>query len=278
MTANSVEEEPEDLSSVLENVGWGKLATTRARLANSPATRDFLEIGLDLLRSDLLGDTGPDLDQGERSRLFESLSRKRIVERAAELDQGNSKPKVLTVNVYRDRWDRKGRYTEDLISYLFRLGPQRRHLQDMAKGATAMLAKASFRELVQQLAAVEVAWSFADPLSSLQVLVQVSMPNHPKVRHFVQAQYSMLLPGWARLYERIAVAYGLKLKPGVTWLDMALLFNTVVEGALLRGRIDRAEPTLSNGEGVLAGAILAMVPSLVEAPSTDYANLRAIGL
>jgi hypothetical protein len=275
MIADSSEQEPEDLSSVLENIGWGKLAATRARLANTPATRDFLEIGLSLLRDDLLGHTGPDFDRGQRSRLFESLSRERIVERAAELDQDNSK--LLTVNVFRDRWDRKGRYTEDLISYLFRLGPQQRHLQDMAEAAMAMLAKASFKELVQQLAAVEVAWTFTDPLSSLQVLVQVSLPSHPKVRHFVQAQYNLLLPGWADLYERVAAAYGLKLKPGITWLDMALLFNTVTEGALLRGRIDRAEPTLSNGEGVLAGAILTMVPSLVEAPSTDYANLRAIG-
>lgn len=274
MTADSPEEQ-EDLSSVLENIGWGKLAATRARLANTSATRDFLEIGLSLLQEDLLGHTGPDLDEGQRSRLFESLSRERIVERAAKLDQNNSK--LLTVNMFRDRWDRKGRYTEDLISYLFRLGWQERHLQEMAEAATAMLAKASFKELVQQLAAVEVAWSFADPLSSLQTVVQVCLPNHPKVRHFVQAQYGVLLPGWAGLYERVAAAYGLKLKPGVTWLDLALLFNTVVEGALLRGRIDQAEPTLSNGEGVLAGAILAMVPSLVEAPSTDYANLRATG-
>ena len=95
VAASSPGQEQEDLSLVLGNIGWGKLATTRAKLANDPATRDFLEIGLSLLQDDLLQHTGPDFDQGDRSRLFESLSRERILARAADLDP--EKQKLLTV-------------------------------------------------------------------------------------------------------------------------------------------------------------------------------------
>jgi hypothetical protein len=64
----------------------------------------------------------------------------------------------------------------------------------------------------------------------------------------------MLLTGWASLYERIAIAYGSKLKPGLTSSDVAPPFNAVVEGALVRARIDKVEAVLSKGERVLAGA------------------------
>lgn len=33
--------------------------------------------------------------------------------------------------MFRYRWERKDRYTEDLISYLFRPAPQRRHFAEM---------------------------------------------------------------------------------------------------------------------------------------------------
>jgi len=273
VTAGSPAPDDEDLSSILANIGYGSLAATRAKLANTTPTRDFLEIGLTLLQDDLLRHTGPDFDQGDRSRLFESLSRERILARAAGMDPG--KEKLLTVNMFRHRWDRKDRYTEDLISYLFRLGPQKRHVEEMAEAAGGLLTEASLKQLVQLLAAAEVEAMLADPLASLQTIVQAALPNHPRVRYFIQAQYDLLMPAWARLYEQITMAYGLKLKAGFTWLDVALLFNAVVEGALARARIDRAEPTLSNGERVLAGAILVMLPSLVEGLPADCSELYA---
>jgi hypothetical protein len=264
----------EDLSSTLSNIGWDKLAETKAKLANTPETRDFLEIGLTLLQEDLLGHTGPDFDQRDRSRLFESLSRARIMTRAAELDPG--KEKLLTENMFRYRWNRKDRYTEDLISYLFRLGPQRERLKEMESAALEALKTASLKELVQSLAAAEVDMILVDTIFNLQTIIQAALPNHPKVRQFSQDQYKVLLTGWANLYEQIAIAYGLRLKPGFTWSDMALLFNAVVEGALVRARIDGEEARLSNGERVLAGAILVMLPALLEGLPDDCGTLYIV--
>jgi hypothetical protein len=262
----------EDLAPVLENIGWGMLAATRAKLANTSTTRDFLEIGLTLLQEDLLWHRGPDFDQGQRSRLFESLSRERILARAQELD--TDQRKRLTVNMFRHRWERKDRYTEDLISYLFRPGFMERHFEEMAATARAAVADASLKELVESLAGAEVQFMLINPIISLQAIVQVALPNHQKVRHFIQAQYDFILPRWARLYEQISAIYGLRLRPDRNWLDVALLFNTAVEGVLLRARIDRAEPKLSNGEGVLAASILTMLPSLLEAPPGDLGTVR----
>lgn len=259
----------ENLAPVLSNIGWGMLAATRAKLANSSETRDFLEIGQQLLQEDLLRHTGPDFDRGERSRLFESLSRERILNRAAELDTQNSK--ILTVNMFRHRWDRKDRYTEDLIAYLFRLGPPQEHMSEMEQAAEEILAQdVSLRELVRLLAASEVRAMLADQSFSILTIIQTALPNHPRVREFARAQYELLLPRWAALYERVANHFQLKLRPEFTWLDVALVFHSVVEGALIRARLEGQEPVMSGGEGVLAGSIIAMLPGLLEGLPADF--------
>jgi hypothetical protein len=265
----------EDLVPTLSYIGMGMLAKTRTRLANSPETREFLELGLALLRTDLIDHTGPDFELGDRSRLFESVSRARIMALAKQRDPDRAR--LLGENMFRHRWRRKDHYTEDLIAYLFRLGPQQRHLDDMFATSIALIDEISLGQLVRTLAAAEVDAMLADPLVALQAIVQTALPKHPRVQEFTRAQYEYLLPRWAQLYARVATAYGLSLKSGRTWDDVALLFNSVVEGALMRARVEGAETRLSNGDGVLAGAILAMLPSLLDSAEdwdTCYAEGR----
>jgi hypothetical protein len=94
--------------------------------------------------------------------------------------------------------------------------------------------------------------------------MMAALPHHPRVQEFARAQFEYLLLRWAELYEHIATVYGLRFKNGRTWDDVALLFKAVVESALVGARLDGAEPRLSTNDGVLAGAVLAMLPSLLE--------------
>jgi hypothetical protein len=261
LTANFDSPDPdEDLSSTLRYIGMNMLARTRAKLANSPETREFLELGVALLRADLLDHTGPDIEQGIHSRLFESLSRDRIMSLAEERDQGNSR--LLGVNMFRHRWPRKDFYTEDLIAYLFRVGPRERHFEEVAETARARLKEASAGQLIRVLSAAETEAVIADPLAHLQAILQVSLPKHPRVQEFCRAHYDYVLPRWAQLYEELAAAYGLDLADGYTWNDVALLLNSVVEGVAVRARTEGSAPVLSNGQGVLEAAIIAMLPTL----------------
>ncbi len=252
----------DDLGPVLRDIGTGMMARTRAKLANSPETRAFLEIGLDLLREDLIQHTGPDFDHGTPSRLFDSLSRERVLARpeAQEL--------LLSVNMFRHRWERKDRYSEDLISYVFRLTPQLRRMDGVRAATTAMIGQVSLGELVRLLARAELEALRSDPLVCVQAILQSALPNHTRVREFCKAHLDELLPRWADLYRDVATAHGLALRPGRTWLDVALLFNTAIVGELHWTRVS-ARPTLANGESVLTGALLAMMPSLVDGLSDD---------
>ncbi|MCE7008357.1 hypothetical protein LWC34_36930 [Kibdelosporangium philippinense] len=240
-----------DLSDVLHHIALAAWAETRVRIANSPETRRFLELGLGLLREDLLRHTGPVIDGGDKSRLFDAVSRERILAR----------DESLSANMFRRRWNLKNHYTEDLIAYLFRLGPQHERLDAMDAAADQLMTSVSFGELVRTLSAAALDQAKTDELSPLRMIFEVALPSHPRVREFAAAQQELLLPRWAGIYERVATAYRLELAPGRTWTDVALIFNTLLHGALvLRGH------KLSSGEDVLLGGILATLSSLVANP------------
>ena len=275
VTAGAQDIDPdEDLSATLHHIGKDKLAPARARLANSRETRAFLELGLALLRSDLVEHTGPDFEQGFRSRLFESLSRKRLV--ALAQDDDFARTLCLGDNMFRNRWPHKNDYTEDLIAYLFRTGPQERHIEEMAEAGRALIRHSSLGDLARALAAAEMAAITEDSLSSIQAIMQAALPSHPRVQEFARAQYDFLLPRWGQLYAEITAAYGLSLADRYTWDDVAVLFNSVAESAFLRKRVEGQEPRLANGEGVLVGAIFTMLPVLLVNCPDDLDSCYAI--
>ncbi|HYO35868.1 MAG TPA: hypothetical protein VER97_07330 [Geodermatophilus sp.] len=67
------------------------------------------------------------------------------------------------------------------------------------------------------------------------------------------------------MYEALLARYGLALALGYTWLDVAELLNTVVEGSAQRILAD-ARVRLSNGYGVLAASLRLMITSLASLP------------
>ncbi|WP_433077743.1 hypothetical protein ACQP1P_35350 [Dactylosporangium sp. CA-052675] len=265
----------DDLSEVLQHIAPRAYRKTRAKVANSPETRQFLDLGLEILRADLLEHEGPDMEEGEHSRIFGSVSRERLLRRAAE----SSDPKVrfLTENQFRYRWPHKNEYTEDLIAYLFRPEPYNAHLDMMAAAANDMTRQLSLGQLIEKLAAVELDAVLANVRVSLITVLQASLPNHPRVREYAARYwYANVLDRWSGIYEQVCNAYGLHLQPGVTWEDLAVLFNSVIDGVTLRARTEGAVPTTSSNQPVLTAAIFAMVPSLLDLDGRDPYEITAI--
>jgi hypothetical protein len=267
----------DDLSSLLANVALDARPATREKIANSVETRAFLEVGLLLLRDDLLDHRGPDLlnDQDAGTRLFAGLSQARLIDRAAQEDAHEEQPRVLTVGMFRDRWRYKSRYTEDLIAYLLRPATRESMVRGMRESARRLSADVSFANLVRQLTSIVLGSSLEDPLWRLQMIIRVALPNHPRVQAFSKYRYEQWVSVWAAMIEEITARYRLELRPGFTWLDVAELFHVVADGARLRARALGSVAELSSGEDVLAGAILAMIPGLfVNAPAMTPASDR----
>lgn len=261
----------DDLCGVLVNVAADARPLTRSKIANSDETRAFLEVGLTLLRDDLLDHRGPDLlaDDDAGTRLFAGLSQARLIERAEREDAGSVRPQMLTVGMFRDRWRYKTRYTEDLIAYLMRPALIEQTMRQLTVAAASVPAEASFSVLVQRVSAAVMAQTLEDPLWALQTIVWVALPNHPRVREFLELRYQQWTEDWARIYEQLACRYDLELRPGYTWLDVAELFNSVADGARLRAQGIGSVARLSSGDDVLVGAIHAMMPGLFVEPDVN---------
>lgn len=270
------DEGTEDLSEVLHHVAHDKLKVNRPRIANHPDTREFLELGLQLLRDDFIAYEAADLEGLDHCRLFESLSLARLLQRADEEDAGRATPRKLTQAKFRERWRHKNRYTEDLIAYLFRTEPQKAYMRLVNASVDALIATVSFAELIRQLAAAELEMVLGDPLFGLHAILEVTLPNHARVQEFIRTQEQILLPAWAAVYERIAAAYQLELAPRYTWIDVAVLFNSLINGVLTSARAAGGQVAiLTNGDNVLTGGIFAVLPALFGVDSAAAEDLYA---
>jgi hypothetical protein len=166
------------------------------------------------------------------------------------------------VGMFRDRWRYKSRYTEDLIAYLLRPALLQRKLALARNAMRALPADIPLSRLISEMTRVVLANTLNDPLWSLQTIVWVGLPNHPRVRTFLKINYEQLVTNWAGLYEQVAQRYGLELRAGYTWLDVAEMLNAVTEGARMRAKGMGSIAALSSGENVVVGAIQAMLPGL----------------
>jgi hypothetical protein len=263
----------DNLASVLSNVAADARPATRIRIADSAETRAFLEIGLLLLRDDLLDHRGPDMlaEHDSGTRLFAGLSQARLIERSEQQDQQQDHPRMLTVGMFRDRWRYKSRYTEDLIAYLMRPALLEQTMFAVRQAMRDLPADIPLPELIRMMADATLASTLEDPNWSLQTIVWVALPNHPRVREFLKSRYEYWISQWASLYEEVGRRYGVTMRPGHTWLDLAYLLNTVADGARVRAAALGSVANLTSGDNVLVASIHAMLPTLlVEAPSMDH--------
>jgi hypothetical protein len=260
----------DDLSYVLENVASDARPATRIRIVNSPETRAFLEIGLMVLRDDLLDHRGPDPmeDRDPGTRLFGGLSQARLLERAEREDAHSERPRMLTVGMFRDRWRYKSQYTEDLIAYVLRPS-SRDQLTGEMLDRIKETGTVPLPELVRQLADGAMGRTLNDPLWRVQMILRVALPNHPRVLAFSRYRYEDGTAHWAAILEEITGRYRLELQSGYTWKDVADLLHAVTDGARFRARATGHVAELSSGETVLAGAILAMLRGLLVSPPTQ---------
>lgn len=257
-----------DLAVLLEHVGSDRRPAARTELARSADTRAFLDVGVELLVGDLLRHAGPDPDGASSAAvLFRGLSRQRIVEKGAAMRAEGRLPGTITSEgQFKDRWRYADRYTEDLLAYLFRLDLYREHVRGVWAALHTEYAHVSLGELIDAVSAAEVEHIAYHPVVALQSVVQRALPSHPRVRAHARVLYETLLPAWAELYEAGFGRYGLTLREGHTWLDLAELFNTVAEGTAQRILADRSRHLLSNGRGILAAAVRLMIPTLTDLP------------
>ena len=147
---------------------------------------------------------------------------------------------MLTVGMFRDRWRYKSRYTEDLIAYLMRPALLTRKLHTLRGALEALPPDIGLTDLIREMSRATLAATLEDPLWSLQTMIWVALPNHPRVQVFLKDRYEHLIAEWAEIFEELGGLYGLELAPGYTWRDVSEIINALTDGARVRARTARS--------------------------------------
>jgi hypothetical protein len=170
---------------------------------------------------------------------------------------------ALTEQRWNETWSSADEFLSDCFAYLFRPQPDERRTSAVQKRLIEIMrTKPPLGAFVREGVALEIKSLLADPLTALQTAVQATFPNRRDVRQYLERLDGIPIKRWASLYAFIFPLYGLRLRPGTDWFDVALIFTTAADGVLLRTRCrDRGE-RLTEGSDVLSRIILGMLPDL----------------
>ncbi|WP_328584961.1 hypothetical protein [Streptomyces sp. NBC_00370] len=261
-------EDDEDLSLVFQEVRLSRTAKTRQHWARDPITRAFCDLGAYSLFEHHLSGGLPSADVPEM-KLFPNMGGEHLMKLAPVVVPDAWLSESLSRQRYVDTWAHHHAYITDLIAYIFRSAPTLRRVKRMTAEFTQAAAELPLAELIREAAQAEIASALDDPVVTLQTFLQAALPRQPKIQEAVRRIEHEMINEWTQLYEVLLAGYGLTLRPGLTARDLAELFDTVIEGVLLRARSGGAVPGTSSGQDVLTTSILVMLPAMCDVPLSE---------
>ena len=265
-------DESEDLSHVFTHVRSQDADVVRAAWARDWRTRTFCNLALHLLYENTI-----ERPRDDAIRCADALcpiaQGKDLELHAIKMIKDPQLTAALSEERWRQTWPAHDGFMQDVLAYLFRPGPYVRRIRDVQSMLISMMKnRPLLGPLVREAVDLEIKSNLADPLMALQTSVQAVFPSHPDVRRHLH-RLDGPLQLWARLYAVAFPAYGLTLRPGRSWFDLAYIYTTVADGVLLRTRSHDGVECLTSGEDVLSAVILGMIPDIFEVARADVETL-----
>jgi hypothetical protein len=271
-------DEHEDYSAVFTRVRLQRLPETQKAWANMPTTREFCKLGLHLLYRRHFHDHNAAAGR-HQAVLLPALSAEEMADHAQVVIRDQTEADRLSKQRWADTWSNQSNFLEDTIAFLFRPAPFvvrtgtcQRELGTMIAGGMRL------GEFVRAGVEAEMASNLGDPLVALQTFVETALPGNAVIRRHAQRLDDTIIDLWAALYRRVFPAYGLRLRPGAGWHDLARTFTVVAHGELMRARLRPGNELdrLSNGDDVLSTVILGLLSSHFDIAADEVESRRLV--
>ena len=229
------ESSPEDLSDLLSEVRRADV------LANDPCTREFLQAGERLLHDILARDTG-EVPARARAPFYELLawvSRHQVVDEAEAswTGQGGTAGKP-TESAFRHRWNTQVGFLRDLAIYSLRsrlTSPgQSGKAASLLFGNDTDAGPGAFDEKVDQIAYDEVLNLKNDKAFRLQMIFQAILAHDDQVANALRRIDNAHVEAWKNFYADAFGRLGLRLRPDVSFDDLAHALHAAGEGVVFR--------------------------------------------
>ena len=226
---------PEDLSDLLSEVRHADV------LANDPCTREFLQAGERLLHDVLVRDAE---DRPGRARvpfdeLLACVSRRQVVDEAEGSWTGpGGKAGKLTESAFRYRWNTQAGFLRDLAIYSLRsrlTSPgQSGKAASFLFGNDTDAGPGDFDEKVDQIAYDEVLNLKNDKSFRLQMIFQAILAHDDQVANALRRIDNAHVEAWKNFYADAFGRLGLRLRPDVSFDDLAHALHAAGEGVVFR--------------------------------------------
>jgi hypothetical protein len=226
---------PEDLSDLLSEVRHADV------LANDPCTREFLQAGERLLHDVLVRDAE---DRPGRARvpfdeLLACVSRRQVVDEAEGSWTGpGGKAGKLTESAFRYRWNTQAGFLRDLAIYSLR--SRLTSPGQSGKAASFLFGNdtdggpGDFDEKVDQIAYDEVLNLKNDKSFRLQMIFQAILAHDDQVANALRRIDNAHVEAWKNFYADAFGRLGLRLRPDVSFDDLAHALHAAGEGVVFR--------------------------------------------
>jgi hypothetical protein len=266
-------DEAEDLSKVFTQVRPDDADAVRSDWARDWRTQTFCNLALNLLYKNTI-ERADDRPLGCGDNPYRIARGKQLERHASKMIRDPERAAAMSDERWRETWPTPDAFMHDVLAYLFRPGPYVRRIRAVQSRLISMMKnRPLLGPFVREAVDLEIKSNLADPLVALQTLVQSVFPTHPDVRRHLQRLDGTPLLLWARLYAVLFPAYGLELRPGRSWFDLAYLYTTVADGELLRARSHDRPERLTGGDDILSAVILGMIPECCEIARADVEAL-----
>jgi hypothetical protein len=226
---------PEDLSDLLSEVRHADM------LANDSCTREFLQAGERLLHDVLVRDAEARPGRGRVpfDELLACVSRRQVVEEAEGAWTGpDGKAGKPTESAFRYRWSTQAGFLRDLAIYSLRsrlTSPgQSGKAASFLFGNDTDAGPGAFDEKVDQIAYDEVLNLKNDKSFRLQMIFQAILAHDDQVANALRRIDNAHVEAWKDFYADAFGRLGLRLRPDVSFDDLAHALNAAGEGVVFR--------------------------------------------
>ena len=227
----------QDLSGVLRHLDR-RTPSSRAKLANNPATAGYLAAAMRLVERHL----GPnavrepvdpdDINSIDRP-LLRFLSQREIV---AEMTRNpDPLPRRGSVAALRSTWRSQSDFIADVLS--FALWPKQRPPEfgrEVTIKAERLLGGPDFVDGVHDLAYFSMRTALGRSSFRFELAALAEAEGDDVLKAALAETYQGPLEPWKRIYEAFGKAHGLRLRPGVTLDDFADILAALETGLVMR--------------------------------------------
>jgi hypothetical protein len=225
----------EDLSDLLSEVRHADV------LANDPCTREFLQAGERLLHDILARDAEetPGRARVPFDELLGCVSRRQVVDEAERSWTGQGgKAGGPTESAFRYRWNTQAGFLRDLAIYSLRSrlasSGQSGNAASLLFGNEMDTGISAFDEKIDQIAYHEVLNLKNDKAFRLQVIFQAILAHDDQVANALRRVDNAHVEAWKNFYADAFGRLGLRLRPDVSWDDLAHALQAAGEGVVFR--------------------------------------------